>query len=796
MSEYEGQWRKFVGLIVGVKLMPRFAFSRVLLVVIASLCCANPARSEPIADTPFDQLYRDPFVQGTPEENDSRAIAVAKDGGVWVVSAAGVRRIVDGCFQKCAGVALDGPAYDIKSTADGSVWIGAWDGVYEVREGKLERVGTLDGPVTAVCTDEGRFHAGNRHGVFEWIHGAWKKIEGDWPGCIRDVAILGGRVTVAADTGLYMRLNGVTARVWKADEITSSQVRCIPEGGGSTFIVATNGGTDVFGLSDDGIFTRLFWLDALGGHSDGASSLFPSGFEPALALPSPDILGIARISTEITKESYEYATSSGIVTNGPTPPIVRRGWWLLHSLRWLPSDDVRDVAVDPDKSIWAATSAGVSAIRRKPMTLEQKAAYFESVVRARHVRPPGLVEKCWLRTPGDLSTWAPADTDNDGEYTGTYLVAEAYRYAVTKDPQAKKNAEDAFHALEFLQTVTGTSGFIARTVVPADWTAMADPNRTYTPIQMAEMLAEDPREKFVEVRWRPSADKKWLWKGDTSSDEVIGHFYAWGVYHDLVADDGEKKRVAALARRVMDSIIDGGYTFRDIDGQATRWGVWSPEKLNGDPNWRPERGVNSVEILSFLTATRHMTGDDKYDQEIDKLLREHAYANNILDPRPSDPGGYTHIDDELLAMAYRALLNYEKDEDRLDLYRKSAKIWFETVKEEASPYYNFEYGSLMGESGEAIKQDECVTLLREVPLDLVNWSIDNTRRQDVRLVHKPVADDIQTDRLLSPLERQLIKWDSNPYQASGGDGGTTEQCPAFWLWPYWLGRYHGFLAGP
>lgn len=770
-------------------------FSRVWLIACASMTFLFSAQAEPIPDTPFGQLYRDPFVQGTQEENDARAVAVAKDGGVWVASAAGVRKIVEGRFQRCEGAALDGPAYDIKADDVDSLWIGAWDGVYAAREGKLERVGSLDGPVTAVCTDEGRFLAGNRKGVFEWSSDEWKKIEGDWPGCIRDIAILSGHVTVAADTGLYMRVSGSTVRVWKADQITSSQVRGIGEGGGATFVVATNGGTDWFGQSE-GTRERVVWLDASGGHSKGARSLFPSGLERALALPSTDVFGIARISTERTKESYAFATSSGIVTNGPASPIEGGGWWLLHSLRWLPSDDVRDVAVGPDQTIWAATSAGVSAIRRKPMTLEDKAAYFESVVRARHVRPPGLVEKCWLRSPGDLSTWKPADTDNDGEYTGTYLVAEAYRYAVTKDPQAKKNAEEAFRALEFLQIVTGTTGFIARTVVPADWTEMADPNRTYTAIQIAEALAEDPRDKIVEVRWRPSADKKWLWKGDTSSDEVIGHFYAWGVYHDLVADNEEKKRVADLARRVMDYIIDGGYTFRDIDGMPTRWGVWSPEKLNGDPNWLPERGVNSVEILSFLTATRQMTGDDKYDHEIDKLLREHGYAKNILEPRPSDLGGYTHIDDELLAMAYRALLTYEKNEDRLAFYRKSARTWFETVKEETSPYYNFEYGSLMGESGEAIKQNECVTLLREVPLDLVNWSIDNTRRHDVRLVRKPVADDIQTDRMLSPLERQLIKWDSNPYKAAGGDGGTTEQCPAFWLWPYWMGRYHGFIAAP
>jgi hypothetical protein len=49
-------------------------------------------------------------------------------------------------------------------------------------------------------------------------------------------------------------------------------------------------------------------------------------------------------------------------------------------------------------------------------------------------------------------------------------------------------------------------------------------------------------------------------------------------------------------RRIVDHIIAGGYTLRDTDGQPTRWGVWSPERLNHDPDWRLDRGVNSLEI--------------------------------------------------------------------------------------------------------------------------------------------------------------------------------------------------------
>ena len=40
------------------------------------------------------------------------------------------------------------------------------------------------------------------------------------------------------------------------------------------------------------------------------------------------------------------------------------------------------------------------------------------------------------------------------------------RYAVTKAPDARENAKAAFHALLVLQQATGTSHFIARSVLP------------------------------------------------------------------------------------------------------------------------------------------------------------------------------------------------------------------------------------------------------------------------------------------------------------------------------------------
>jgi hypothetical protein len=54
----------------------------------------------------------------------------------------------------------------------------------------------------------------------------------------------------------------------------------------------------------------------------------------------------------------------------------------------------------------------------------------------------------------------------------------------------------------------------------------------------------------------------------------------------------------------------------------------------------------------------------------------------------------------------------------------------------------------------------------------------------------------QTDRLLPISEINFTRWDRNPWQAAQGDGGHTESDGVFWMLPYWMGRYYGYIAGP
>lgn len=81
-------------------------------------------------------------------------------------------------------------------------------------------------------------------------------------------------------------------------------------------------------------------------------------------------------------------------------------------------------------------------------------------------------------------------------------------------------------------------------------------------------------------------------------------------------------------------------------------------------------------------------------------------------------------------------------------------------------------------------------------MDLVNWRVDNRGRSD--LPHDPSRErfgEPQTTKLIPPDERPVMKWNSNPFRLTGGDGGLSEDDGTTLLLPYWMGRYHGFLTG-
>jgi len=744
-----------------VDMVSRYLRALILPLVWILIVSVSLSYGDGIIDTPFVQEYHEACPIGREAgSNDVRAITVDIAGGVWAGTRAGVFRLDSGTkhWTELMGQANAGPVYDIAVDGAGTVWIGTWNGIYRSTANGLQKLKQIDNPIAALCAAGNEVVGLGGAGLWRVTNDTctYKKL----PYSRHFRAALddrNGGLWIATGMGLYHHTNKGYKLYQTESELLGPDLHDIA-------------------YAKDG----SLWIGGLGGVTVYKNDKRVRSFTPAEGLPA--------ISVQCVAQSPD-----GQMWVGTDRGIARydgRSWSIRHSRRWLLSDNVRDIAFDSQGTAWIATDGGVSAIKRRSMKLAEKADYFLDICLARHVREPGLVEKCSLSVPGDTSTWQPRDDDNDGQYTSMYLAAESFRYAVTNDPRAKANAKKAFEALRFLQTVTETPGFVARTVIPSSWTKMADPNRKISDRQWAEIRVDNPREKRVETRWRQSGDGRWLWKGDTSSDEITGHMFGYLFYHDLCADEAERRRVSAHILNIMDYIINGGYVLKGMDGTHTKWGVWSPEKLNGDPDWAPERGINSVEILSYLKLAFHVSGETRYQDEYLRLLGEHDYAANVRHAKTTNPTWRTHIDDELLALAYPCLLMHEDDPKLRRLYRESLDHWYAAVKADCSPFFEFIYGAC---SGRTPQLDISVAYLRDTSLDLVRWTVDNSRREDVRIVRIPEWENLQTNRLPPPSERGVIRWDENPWKVIQGDGGNTESDGVWWLLPYWMGRYYGYI---
>jgi hypothetical protein len=452
-------------------------------------------------------------------------------------------------------------------------------------------------------------------------------------------------------------------------------------------------------------------------------------------------------------------------------------WQYFQGSRWLQDDSVQNIIIeaargakDPEvaRKVWIRTKTGVSLLQWQPMTLEEKARLFEERIEARHVRH-GMVADTTLLRHGDITSSTNRDNDNDGLWTSIYLGAQAYRYAVTRDAVARERARRSVAVLWRLEEITGIPGFPARSFVSTN----------------------EPRPHGGE--WHPTPDGRWLWKGDTSSDEWVGHYFGYALYFDLVADAADKARIQAVVRRMTDHLIQHDYDIIDVDGQPTRWGQWS-ERYFQTEEGRYEAPLRSLELLAFLKTAHHVTGDARYAEAYADRLRR-GYGEHMRLYRRWQGGGEINFsDDELAYLSYDPLLRYEKEPKLRRLYLGGLRYTWEQIRPTANPLWNYiSAASGAGRLSSRLREDSR-RHLRRIPMDMVEWSVHNSHRIDVGLQKaKDRFARPQLTEVLAPDELPVQKWNSNPYRPDGGANGAGEDDGAYFLLPYWMGRYYGFV---
>jgi hypothetical protein len=457
------------------------------------------------------------------------------------------------------------------------------------------------------------------------------------------------------------------------------------------------------------------------------------------------------------------ATRQGAVCFQPNAPRGER-WFYFWGKRYLSDNRVLQIVAEKDGA-WIRTETGVSRIEFQPFDLERKSDLFIERIQSRHSRY-GYTADCELPRPGDTSSFRPAPSDNDGLWTAIYVASECFRFAVTHSAEGLRNARASLAALLRLESITGIPGFPARALIHRG----------------------DYRTPDGEWHW--TDDGQWEWKGETSSDELVGHFFAYAVAYDLLPDDPQRAAIRGAAGRMAAHLLDHGLQLVGPGGRVTTWGKYSPAYFQ-TANGKEDAALNSLELLSHLRVAYHITGEERFLTAYHRLIREQGYLENVM--RIAQRSEINYSDEELAFLSFYPLLRYEDDAGLRGQLQAALKSYWRTCEAEQNPLWNFVYA--VGTGARDYDARQAVEALERIPLDTVYWTVKNSQRIDLPRAPSPDRfDELQSLRAIPPNERCTMKWNGNPFQTDCNSEGRTEDDGAFFLLPYWLGRYHELLA--
>lgn len=735
-----------------------------LATVLGTYAFGQPVKEQPTvyADTTFMQDYSVKYNF----EDDSiqlRAVQADREGKVQLLASDGLKRLSNGQFLYPGDVVNDN-SYRFMSAKDivgitlckgefvyldkHVIFSNAWSGRLFVEH-------QLQTPVAFAANDNLEFLATDGRAI-HFI----RKDTVAWKGEVPGAAVVqvvnhpgdGTQFFLLAADALYRftTTTRVLERIFEGNELTA-------------FDVDTRRDQLVVGTTDG-----YFRFDAVKGGVVGPVQR---------KLPRTDIRAV-----KVIDGTPWFGTPEGAFRIGPAGEIS-----YYASKRWLPDDHVIHIEKGPDASVLVLTDGGLGVIHFEEMTLHEKAVYYERQVRERHIRN-GLNATLEGMRGGDVTTGYLADSDNDGLWTSLYLAAEAFRYAATGDRQALDHCMESLDAMSRLFEINPVPGFPARS--------------------FERRGTGDTRHQLADAdRWQLADDPDWYWKATTSSDEAIGHIFAYSVVAELVDHPETRERAIGLIDTLMGHIVAHNLYLVDYDGRPTTWGRWNPEYVNGFPTNVGDRKLNSSNIISMLQAAYHFTEKAIYKETAFDLIHNHGYLDNLLRPMADIgeapegadshsqmlSGAWNHSDDEMYFAGYWGLYRYAFNDSLKTKYKEAILDHWEAERPEKDGAWNI-VTAITG--GADTDLDEAIWYLKEYPMDLVKWTVKNSHRKDIQLL-EPNFRGQTTAVILPPDELLIARHNANRFVLDGGNGGAEENSAGdIWLFPYWMGRYLGIISAP
>jgi hypothetical protein len=386
-------------------------------------------------------------------------------------------------------------------------------------------------------------------------------------------------------------------------------------------------------------------------------------------------------------------------------------------------------------AIFALLVCASAAFGQQQPPSEAAALAISANIRATHMPFGSILDPVYAAPANNVITGYTHCGDS-ALWTGAYLAAEAFRYSVTRSPDALTSVKAALSGLQALSAVTGDNR-LARCMF--FW------NSPYA----VGMENEEAHNGI-------NQNLPWIWIGNTSRDQIVGAFFGLGVAYDLVDDPWVKSTVSNLATLLI------GFISRHR---------WSP---NDDYLSTFELRPESLQML--LQVARHVNPSNSVHGP---FFVAPVSAAVLLDVQSNDAYYKFNLD----YMSLYHLVRLQDNDDNRGAYNivrsytaLHQNAFFDIVDRAlgaVNPARDAELPALLGQWLQRPRRASYVDLTSMLPMCGADAC------SVVPVVLRPPTDYL---------------WQRNPFQVSGGSSETIETAGIDYILPYWMGRYYGVIA--
>ena len=382
---------------------------------------------------------------------------------------------------------------------------------------------------------------------------------------------------------------------------------------------------------------------------------------------------------------------------------------------------------------------------------EQDALSIDAVIQSRHL-PYGTILDPVLSLP-DLSSVVDYSRCGDSAlWTGHYLAAEAYRYAVTGSADALANVNNAIQGIKMLLDVTGNDA-LARCALPAN-------------SPFAASIAS--QEASNGIYQGTDFGAPYIWVGNTSRDEYIGVFFGIEATYELITDQSVRNWCSYLATRMLDYLGRNLWNVVLPDGTITTTFLIRPDQQ-----------------LALLLVGKSMNGAG--------FLSTYSDMSNIISPGVPAAVGVDCADH--YDSYFKFNLDYANFFTLMRLGSGYSKLWYDAAYDELrattggdqNPHFNMIDRAINGPNSSRDAQTNAL---------LEAWLL--RPRVDVYRDFSSQFPTCGSGNACSPLPLQDrattdFLWQRSPVQLAGGGDGDIETAGIDYILPYWMGRYYGVI---